>query len=85
MFSQNSDCTIYHGPNGKWDSDTTIWVPTWVVFSGLKTVPQPYPAGTIAPAVDYSPACIPNNTTGVASVYVYDAYLKILNEGGEPI
>ncbi|HYS08965.1 MAG TPA: hypothetical protein VEP66_09480, partial [Myxococcales bacterium] len=28
-----TNCSTYTGPNGQWDSSTTIWVPTWVVFS----------------------------------------------------
>ena len=30
-FCGGADCTTYHGPNGLWDSDRTIWAPTWVV------------------------------------------------------
>jgi len=25
-----ASCATYHAPNGVWDSDRTIWAPTWV-------------------------------------------------------
>jgi hypothetical protein len=33
-FCEAANCSSYHGPNGVWDANTTIWAPTWVVFTG---------------------------------------------------
>ena len=43
-FCGSSDCSAYHGPNGVWDSDRTLWVPTWVVFTAA--------AGAVSGSVD---------------------------------
>jgi hypothetical protein len=44
-FCEAANCSAYHGPNGVWDANTTIWVPTWVVFTGnggpVVTAPSP--------------------------------------------
>jgi hypothetical protein len=71
----NTNCAAYQGPNGKWDSLTTIWVPTWVVFTGV-TSAHIAAAGQPAPAADYSPACIPHNVSAFAEIYIYDTFLN---------
>ncbi len=73
--TSGSNCSTYHGPNGTWDSLTTIWVPTWVVFSAA-AAPSTTPAGGATPAFDYSPSCIGGASTGISDIYVYDAFLN---------
>src|SRR5437868_3027179 len=34
-FCGGASCATYHGPNGVWDSDRTIWTPAWVVFTAV--------------------------------------------------
>jgi hypothetical protein len=76
----NADCSTYHGPNGKWDSLTTIWVPTWVVFSGV-AAPSTTPAGQPAPATDFVPNCLGGMQAGFSDIYVYDAFLNSPSAG----
>ncbi|HYS08451.1 MAG TPA: hypothetical protein VEP66_06890, partial [Myxococcales bacterium] len=76
-----TNCSTYTGPNGQWDSSTTIWVPTWVVFSDNAapfTVPagQPQPPPPPPPTISYSPACVAEKSSSFADIYVYDEYLN---------
>ena len=76
-----ADCSTYHGPNGQWDSLTTIWVPTWVVFSGV-VAPHTAAAGQPPPTPnDYSPSCVEHSSQGFSSIYVYDAWLNSPSAG----
>jgi hypothetical protein len=34
-FCGGASCAAYNLPNGVWDSDRTIWAPTWVVFTAV--------------------------------------------------
>lgn len=77
-------CPVYNGPNGKWDSQTTIWKPTWVVFTyaasvsdkpaGVGSSPTPFMPGC-ADYADASPTAT-NNSTIVAPLFVFDRYLN---------
>jgi len=72
----NADCSTYRGPNGLWDSLTTIWVPTWVVFTGV-VAPSTSPAGgTPPPTNDYKGVCITSTVPAFADIYVYDTFLN---------
>jgi hypothetical protein len=83
------DCSVYHGPNGAWDSDTVIWKPTWVAFvdGGAATTT---PAGGAAPGSDFTLPCADYTNASLpgvhesliaAPVYVYDSWLNIPNAG----
>jgi len=37
-FCGGASCASYHGPNGVWDSDETIWAPAWIAFTGAPNV-----------------------------------------------
>jgi hypothetical protein len=76
-------CPAYLPPNGKWDSQTTIWAPTWMVFGGNLSISST-PSGSNTPTgftpsscADYFDA--PNND-GLHSaiitepIYVYDQW-----------
>lgn len=76
-------CPAYQPPNGKWDSQTTIWAPTWMVFSGNQTISlTPSGASTTggfspSSCADYVDA--PNNDGLHSSIisspiYVYDQW-----------
>jgi hypothetical protein len=72
----NADCSTYHGPNGVWDATTTIWAPTWVVFTDVG-VPHTAPAGGAAPTPDdYKGVCVTSNVPAFAKIYVYDDFLN---------
>lgn len=73
--NNTTSCSTYTGPNGLWDSFTTIWVPTWVVFSD-NSAPYTAPAGQPEPAFAYVPACIPEGASGYANIYVFDEFLN---------
>jgi hypothetical protein len=73
--TSGTSCSTYNGPNGQWDSLTTIWVPTWVVFSD-NAAPNTAPAGVAPPALAYSPVCVPENGASYASIYVFDEFLN---------
>lgn len=70
-----TNCASYNGPNGAWDSFTTIWVPTWVVFSD-NAGPSTAPAGQAEPALSFAPTCVPEKASGFADIYVYDEFLN---------
>ena len=82
-----SNCAAYRGPNGVWDALTTIWVPTWVVFTGVP-VPHTNAAGKPPlappppPGGDYSPTCLAGGLTAGSDIYVYDSYLNGPASGG---
>ena len=78
--TSGNNCATYHGPNGTWDSLTTIWVPTWVVFSAA-AAPYTTPAGGTPPASDYAPSCIGGGSAGISDIYVYDAFLNSPSSG----
>ncbi len=59
-----SNCAAYRGPNGVWDALTTIWVPTWVVFTG---VPVPH---TNAAGGTYGAPTLESTTTVVGSTNI---------------
>ena len=62
-FCGGASCATYNGPNGVWDSDRTIWAPTWVVFTGVPVArPQAGPPLPASSCLDYS-----NNSAGNAS------------------
>jgi len=85
-FCGGADCATYHGPNGVWDSDRTIWAPTWVVFTGV-TVPVPVltppPASSVwtpsTGCVDYADNDVPNTNPSVAFALlaVTDRWLNV--------
>jgi hypothetical protein len=82
-------CATYTGPNNRWDSQTTIWVPTWVAFTGAM-FPSTTPAGAAAnPRVlqipsgtstcaDYIDSAITaaHDPQVSALIYVYDAWFN---------
>jgi hypothetical protein len=76
-------CPAYIPPNGKWDAQTTIWAPTWIVFAGDLTI-STVPSGATTP-LGFSPSSCadyldaPNNdglhsSSISAPVYVYDQW-----------
>jgi hypothetical protein len=75
----NPDCSAYQGPNNQWDSQTVIWVPAWVVFTGVPSLTTTI-AGQPPPASDYSPTC--DTGQSFADIYVYDAFLNSPASGG---
>jgi hypothetical protein len=77
-------CPAYQGPNGQWDSLTTIWVPTWVVFGGSMQ-PTDTPSFGSAQATQFSPPCAEfgsapfksgHSSIITAPVYVYDNWFN---------
>ena len=78
--SNTTNCASYAGPNGVWDSATTIWVPTWVVFSDNAWA-HDFAAGAPPPTWSYSPACVAEGAKSVANLYVYDEFLNSPAEG----
>lgn len=70
-----SNCATYHPPNGQWDSQALIWVPTWVVFSG-GTAASTAPAGQPRPANDYAPPCVDYGAASFADMFVYDSFFN---------
>jgi hypothetical protein len=70
-----TSCSAYNGPNGVWDSLTTIWVPTWVAFTD-SAAPWTAPAGQPEPAFSYSPTCVPEKKASFANIYVFDEFLN---------
>jgi hypothetical protein len=77
-------CPAYQGPNGKWDAQTTIWKPTWVVFTGSGAA-SAVPAGGPAPASDFAFPCADfadsvrdgaHSPVISANVFVYDSWLN---------
>jgi hypothetical protein len=80
----NGACPAYQGPNGRWDSQRLLWVPTWVVLTG-DPVLTTTPAGGAAPAADFSPSCLVGPIDGAAAtapVYAYDEWLNAPAAGG---
>jgi hypothetical protein len=74
-FCGGASCAAYNGPNGQWDSDRTIWVPTWVVFSGTPSaIVDPWvPASA---CVDYTDNNASNSTTATTSARMIDHWMN---------
>ena len=70
-----ASCATYQGPNGQWDSATTIWVPTWVAFTDNAS-PHTAAAGVAPQAIPYSPACLPEGGASFADIFVFDEFLN---------
>jgi hypothetical protein len=72
-FCEAANCSSYHGPNGVWDANTTIWAPTWVVFTGnggpALTAPAPG-------CLDYLGNDAKNPTGTVVSAAFFDQWLN---------
>ncbi len=76
-------CPAYKPPNGQWDSDTTIWAPTWMVFAGGPSISST-PSGSDTPVgftpsscVDYqdAPDLDGQHSSHIsAPIYVYDQW-----------
>jgi len=89
----NADCSTYHGPNGTWDTDTVIWKPMWVVFTGSAAAsttpntgfppPSPPPADFTLSCADYVDAAndATHQSTIAAEVYEYDHWLNLPSAG----
>ena len=76
-FCGGASCAAYNPPNGIWDSDRTIWAPTWVVFTevGDPIFSDWSPAPeTCADYVDNDGS---NTSILSASVQVLDSYLNL--------
>ncbi|TMA29472.1 MAG: hypothetical protein E6J78_01625 [Deltaproteobacteria bacterium] len=73
-FCGGASCAAYNGPNGVWDSDRTIWAPTWVVFSDAPSaVPDPWAPSS---CIDYSNNDIADATTASAAAKMIDSWLN---------
>ena len=79
-FCGTANCATWAAPNGTWDSDRVIWVPTWVVFTGP---PVGALSGTIQPAscIDYLDNTASNPSQVTASFKVVDQYLNVGGPG----
>ncbi|HZR10443.1 MAG TPA: hypothetical protein VFA79_17780 [Myxococcales bacterium] len=74
-FCGGADCATYHGPNGVWDSDRTLWVPTWEVFTA---VGDPIiSAWAPSSCLDYIDNNVANPSLSTATVKVLDPWLNI--------
>ena len=73
--SDTTNCSSYNGPNGVWDSATTIWVPTWVAFTD-NAWPHTAAAGVPEPTWSYSPQCVAEGAATFASIYVFDEFMN---------
>jgi hypothetical protein len=78
-FCGGADCATYHGPNGVWDSDRTIWVPTWVVFTAVGDA-------NIGPwnptsCLDYTDNNLANPILATSLVKVLDPWLNLPTNG----
>ena len=73
-------CPTYQGPNGAWDSLTTIWKPTWVVFTGPGEGTTAPAGGAIPtpPCADFidSPIGGGHSPTVTVPIYLYDFSLN---------
>jgi hypothetical protein len=73
-FCGGASCATYNGPNGVWDSDRTIWAPTWVVFSDTPSaIADPWAPGS---CVDYTDNNAANSTTAISSAKMVDRWLN---------
>ena len=73
-FCGGTDCSTYHGPNGLWDSDRTIWVPTWIAFTDApKVTVDPWIASS---CVDYVDNNVPNPSSASTGVSFRDGSLN---------
>lgn len=73
-FCEAANCSAYHGPNGVWDSNTTIWSPTWVVFTGYgaPTVTAPSPS-----CLDYTDNSLKSPSGTVVTAAFLDQWLNV--------
>ena len=76
-FCGGASCAAYNPPNGIWDSDRTIWAPTWVVFTEVGA--PIFSAWAPAPqtCADYIDNNASNTSILSASVQVLDSYLNL--------
>jgi len=74
-FCGGASCATYHAPNGVWDSDRTIWVPTWAVFSDV--VRPSVTAFTPSSCIDYLDNNLSNPSAASAAVFMRDPWLNI--------
>jgi len=74
-FCGGASCATYHGPNGVWDADTTIWVPTWIAFTAASVpIADPW---TPSSCVDYTDNNVANPSTATTAVAFVDAWLNV--------
>jgi hypothetical protein len=73
-FCGGASCATYHGPNGVWDSDRTIWTPAWVAFTD---VGDPIFPAFNPNCLDYTDNNAGNPITTLAAVKVLDPWLNI--------
>jgi len=74
-FCGGSSCATYHAPNGVWDSDRTIWAPTWVAFSGV--VGPRIDPWTPGSCVDYIDNNLGNPSLTSTAVAMLDQWLNV--------
>jgi hypothetical protein len=74
-FCGGASCAAYNPPNGVWDSDRTIWAPTWVVFTDVGG-PIFTPASPLGCA-DYADNNASNPSLLSSSVRVLDSWLNL--------
>jgi len=74
-FCGGASCATYHVPNGVWDSDRTIWAPTWVAFTGVvSTRVDPWTPGS---CIDYTDNNLGNPSATGAAVAALDQWLNV--------
>jgi hypothetical protein len=75
-FCGGTNCAVYNGPNGVWDSDRTIWAPQWVVFTEVGfAVADPWSPGT-SNCADYTDNNGANPSILFTTVRVLDSFLN---------
>jgi hypothetical protein len=82
-FCDTADCSTYHGPNGVWDADKTIWVPTWVVFTGIPgaTSSAGWQPSSCIDYLDNTFGPPPNASFASASFQIRDKWLNTAASG----
>ena len=78
-FCGGASCATYHGPNGTWDADTTIWATAWEVFTAVGN--PIISAWAPSSCVDYTDNNLGNPTSASATVRVLDPWLNIPTVG----
>ena len=74
-FCGGASCATYHGPNGVWDANTVIWVPTWIAFTGASVpVADPW---TPSSCLDYLDNNGSNSFTATTTVRFRDQWLNV--------
>jgi hypothetical protein len=80
-FCGGANCAVYNGPNGVWDSDRTIWAPTWVVFTEVGfPLADPWSPGT-SNCADYTDNNGANPSILFTTVKVLDSFLNTPTNG----